>query len=115
MGPLPKPEGLCRSPSFGWGPAWLLAEAEICRSKQRRYLLAQPLDQQQQQFHNLDLLKTTSTSSKLAHGTEESLPGNDRAWWLVKVSAMVINPCPPFPLVPVSKESAPTCRNVTYS
>lgn len=115
MGPLPEPERLCRILSFGWGPARLLAEVEIGRNKQRRYLLAQPLDQQQQQFHNLDVLKTASTSSKLAHGTEESLPGNDRAWWLVKVSAMVINPCPPFPPVSISKESAPTCRNVTYS
>lgn len=110
MGLLPKPEGLCRILPFGSGPAWLLAEVEICRNKQRRYLLAQPLDQQQQHFHNLDVLKTTSTSSKSAHDTEESLTGNERAWWLVKVTATVINPCPPFPPVSISKETASSPR-----
>lgn len=54
------------------------ADAEVCRNKHHCYLLAQPLDQNQQQFHNVDILKTTSISSELTHGTEESLPGNDR-------------------------------------
>ena len=54
------------------------AEVKVCSNKQCCSLLAQPRDQQGQQFHNLNTLRTTSTGSELTPDTEASLPGNDR-------------------------------------